>query len=649
VFTDFKMNKFLSCKQALDVLSTHTKLSKLPDQITGNTVYVLGLSTGTQDQWKYDNYKWTSSCVRDLNLNKVAQFHSTHFVSEDDSNENLPCEEKFRKKVYILIEDQLTVIVHYLGDETKGLRATHTPRSILNKIDERVKNQTPSNVYREMICSEEGALTVKNKRQIRYRRQKILNELKLTHDDIYACYSIGINYPEFVRMMILLPRIVIICAHQAAIDSFNSLLKITTTHIVISYDTTFNLVDGYVSSLIYHHDGFIQQPSIVLAYMIHDVKQEQSHLHFCRVINDLCPQLHSKCLLISDNEKSFKNAFQKVFPDLIQMRCHNHLYRNIYRRTLKYRKADNNASAPKNLGEDDEQAQTMRTAQQQPPTTGNNQSNVFNDIFNGVFNNNQEHNDQRLDEYDSNVIDNYKFDLEIAELVDGVHHYIVMEHDYCGSTVQHQLSSPNQENTSEENITATDIILVPETRKETAREYKLKPTFDKLMVEKSLLTFLDTYDPRELIKKIKNLNIENNDLTLSEDDEDGILPAPHREERKPLSQLELSQALIHDDSVTYLRKKAVKTEMRIPVTQQEIKLNCSLLRKSTKAEAGIKKTGTKQPSVWDTEKQNKASNDSISKLSKKLVKQTTASSQKNVRRRAMANIENLLNETLESE
>ncbi|CAF1616659.1 unnamed protein product, partial [Didymodactylos carnosus] len=217
------------------------------------------------------------------------------------------------------------------------LQSTKTSTAMIREIDNRVQHQTSSLVYRDLVCTPEGVSTIKNRKQIQYRRQKHLNQLKLTQDDMFALYSIGLHHLEFVRYFLVLPQLVIICAHKQIIDLFNALLSMTTSKIVISYDTTFNLTDGYVSSLIYRHDAFESQPAIVLAYMIHETKQEWAHTCLVRTIKDLCSEMENKCVMISDNETAFKNAFQKECPKLIQLRCHTHLYRNIYRQTLKYR------------------------------------------------------------------------------------------------------------------------------------------------------------------------------------------------------------------------------------------------------------------------------------------------------------------------
>ncbi|CAF1632022.1 unnamed protein product, partial [Didymodactylos carnosus] len=161
--------------------------------------------------------------------------------------------------------------------------------------------------------------------------------------------------------------------------------------------------------------------------------------------------------------------------------------------------------------------------------------------------------------------------------------------------------------------------------------YKLKSGYECLRMDLSMLLLLNTYHPGEVVQRIKELNIK----VGVDDQSSNRLP--------PLTNVELSTIMFDTDSqvtfsdagafivkhtngnkymVTLLddgffgctcglsakKKKsdcmhviAVKRKMNIKVQQPIPKPNCSSLRKREKVEAGIGRTGRKNPSVWDKE------------------------------------------------
>ncbi|CAF1154216.1 unnamed protein product [Didymodactylos carnosus] len=88
---------------------------------------------------------------------------------------------------YTLKTDPLTIVVQYLDDVKLGVPSNKTPAAVIQEIEKRVQRETSAQVYRDLICTSEGVSTIHNKRQVQYRRQKQLNQLKLTHDEITLC------------------------------------------------------------------------------------------------------------------------------------------------------------------------------------------------------------------------------------------------------------------------------------------------------------------------------------------------------------------------------------------------------------------------------------------------------------------------------
>ncbi|CAF1627744.1 unnamed protein product, partial [Didymodactylos carnosus] len=139
-------------------------------------------------------------------------------------------------------------------DVKLGVPSNKTPAAAIQEIGTRVQHETSAQVCRDLICTPEGVSTIHNKRQVQYRRQKQLNQLKLTHDEMFSLYSVGMYHSKFIQFYLLMPQLVVICADEQIIKIFNALLSVSETKIVVSYDTTFNLTDGYVSALIFRHN-----------------------------------------------------------------------------------------------------------------------------------------------------------------------------------------------------------------------------------------------------------------------------------------------------------------------------------------------------------------------------------------------------------
>ena len=73
--------------------------------------------------------------------------------------------------------------------------------------------------------------------------------------------------------------------NRKLVDVFNSLLDAAAPLQVVSYDTTFNLGDFYLSVLLFRETEFIENPVIPLAYLLLDRKLTATHDNFFRHIS----------------------------------------------------------------------------------------------------------------------------------------------------------------------------------------------------------------------------------------------------------------------------------------------------------------------------------------------------------------------------
>ena len=72
------------------------------------------------------------------------------------------------------------------------------------------------------------------------------------------------------------------CGLEELTDDINKLLMLSGSFQLLSYDTTFQLGDFYVSPLIVRHSIFNQKPCIPAMFMIHERKFNSTHQEMFR-------------------------------------------------------------------------------------------------------------------------------------------------------------------------------------------------------------------------------------------------------------------------------------------------------------------------------------------------------------------------------
>ena len=100
---------------------------------------------------------------------------------------------------------------------------------------------------------------------------------------------------------------------------------------LLSYDTTFQLGDFYVSILCFRHALFKEAPVIPAAFLVYERKFEEHHkeLLIC-VCTKLVRSLnHTTCTMVTDEEVAIVNAVAQVIPQVPQLQCWSHIFRAV--------------------------------------------------------------------------------------------------------------------------------------------------------------------------------------------------------------------------------------------------------------------------------------------------------------------------------
>jgi hypothetical protein len=152
----------------------------------------------------------------------------------------------------------------------------------------------------------------------------------LSRDALYNLHEIAQDL-DSVHYIQTFPDLSVIMYSPKLMLIFKSLLSKSTPPDLplqqLSYDTTFNLGDFYVSILIFRETSFTQTPVIPLAFMIHERKLTTTHVQFFNQMKSVCPEIGSatNLIIVTDQELSIRKAIVAAYPDVHMFLCWNHV------------------------------------------------------------------------------------------------------------------------------------------------------------------------------------------------------------------------------------------------------------------------------------------------------------------------------------
>ena len=127
------------------------------------------------------------------------------------------------------------------------------------------------------------------------------------------------------------PDLVCVFGMPEVLEELDRVLLLKSESQLLSYDTTFQLGDFYLSPFNFCHTLFAEKPCIPAMFLLHEQKLTTTHHEF---FNELCnriPSLHSsKCPIVTDREQSILNAISSSLPNVPLVHCWNHIFRDIH-------------------------------------------------------------------------------------------------------------------------------------------------------------------------------------------------------------------------------------------------------------------------------------------------------------------------------
>ena len=298
-----------------------------------------------KEDWRCDGYRWKNVGVASLpRKDPVIKKLYFHIITKDKPKGS----SDFTRTVYQLPENPHLTLVHYLGDSSSFHPLPHgnkknpsagfvrTCPSVLKEMEENLKQRGSANVYRDMQSKnkegfQQGICNPRNLRQVQNVKRTVDESKRLSKDGIYNIIELAYHIPDFVLQIDIFPDLVAVLGVKNIFTEFKKLLRLKSdSPLRLGYDTTFECGDFYVSPLIFAHVLFENDPTIPLAFLIHDRKLETSHQRFFEIILQKLPQLAGVGIpIITDRERAIKNVIGKVLPALKNLSCWNHLRQDL--------------------------------------------------------------------------------------------------------------------------------------------------------------------------------------------------------------------------------------------------------------------------------------------------------------------------------
>ena len=168
-----------------------------------------------------------------------------------------------------------------------------------------------------------------NQKQIKNLQAKERQSVHLTHDALYNVHELAYDLDDFVYKIITFPDL-IICSLKVILQELDHVISAATTApILLSYDTTFQLGDFYVSPLLFRHIVSNESPVIPAAFMLHERKFHEEFMNFINLKLPSLSKLKEPIPIVTDDELGICNAIDKCLPGVYHLQCWNHLINSI--------------------------------------------------------------------------------------------------------------------------------------------------------------------------------------------------------------------------------------------------------------------------------------------------------------------------------
>ena len=320
----------------------------------GGTTYMYAWNEDTRkEDWRADGYRWRQNGSFKDRKCGAGSLCKTYFKVFDGPNSLTG---QFTRTAYTRPDKPNTVVIVYAGDESVAAQFPHgltkkgnrihirTQPHVLRQIESTSTSSSssaPSRIYQTMVTAgsnevNQATSVPRNIEQVRNCLKYQRNRGRLSRDAFVNLHELAMD-SNFIQHITTYPDLSVILYHPEVIKIFKQSLSSSDHNDLptqqLSYDTTFNLGDFYVSVLLFHATDFESQPVIPLAYLIHERKLQETHDHFFSHLQKICPEINTavNVVMMTDQEKAINDGITKNFPNLKTFLCWNHIQQDCKR------------------------------------------------------------------------------------------------------------------------------------------------------------------------------------------------------------------------------------------------------------------------------------------------------------------------------
>jgi hypothetical protein len=221
---------------------------------------------------------------------------------------------------FYLIHLHRCKIVFHAGNSKTDINFLPAPPSLKEKLKRDAKS---FKVALNDESNQPPQYQPRNVRQAAYFKSVSSTCAKIGCDEFVTLHELAYMIPGFVWTISTFPDLVVTCGIQFMSDVVQK-----CSVIMMSYDTTFNLGDFYVSVLVAQLGAFSQHPILPVAFVIHERKFNSVHKDFFAQINQrISPSFQP--LLVTDGETSVVKAVKQMLPHWKLVSCWNHILTDV--------------------------------------------------------------------------------------------------------------------------------------------------------------------------------------------------------------------------------------------------------------------------------------------------------------------------------
>jgi hypothetical protein len=163
----------------------------------------------------------------------------------------------------------------------------------------------------------------RNTSQMQYYKSIGNPERKLGSDTMVSLHELAYSIPEYVWSIRTFPDMTVCFG----IPSLLSLVQHCSS-VFLSYDTTFNLGDFYLSVLTLKLSVFNEDPIVPIAFVLHERKFQSVHSEFCELLSRRI-KTERDVVLVTDGESAIVSAFKNSLPRWKFVNCWNHILTDV--------------------------------------------------------------------------------------------------------------------------------------------------------------------------------------------------------------------------------------------------------------------------------------------------------------------------------